>query len=219
MNPGKDALHNKHLHFKDLHFKDLGTTDYLETWAAMKDFTVHREAHHEDECWLLQHNPVFTLGQAGKNEHILDPHGIAVVNTDRGGQVTYHGPGQLVAYLLIDIKRRKIGVRQLVDLIENSLIEVLASFDISAATRKGAPGVYVGEEKIAALGLRIKNGRSYHGLSLNVDMDLAPFSFINPCGYPGLGVTQISNFDIGLADNLLVETQSRLMKVLSGNLL
>jgi len=202
-----------------LEFKDLGTVDYLDTWSSMKTFTIQREAHHVDECWLLQHRRVFTLGQAGKNEHILDPHDIPVVNTDRGGQVTYHGPGQLLAYLLIDIKRRKIGVRQLVDLIENSIIEVLASFDITATTRKSAPGVYVGEDKIAALGLRIKNGRSYHGLSLNVDMDLEPFSFINPCGYPGLGVTQIRNYVTDFPDNLLLETQTRLMKVLSANLI
>ncbi len=206
-------------HIDELAFRDLGLADYSETWNAMKSFTIERISGQQDECWLLQHKPVFTLGQAGLKEHIIDPHGIPVVESDRGGQVTYHGPGQLVAYLLLDIKRRKKGIRQLVDVIEQSIIEVLADFSISASTRKGAPGVYVNDDKIAALGLRIKNGCSYHGLSLNVDMDLEPFSYINPCGYAGLGVTQIRQFVTDYPNDLMAETSARLSKVLSNNLL
>ena len=202
-----------------LTFEDLGTVDYESTWSAMNAFTLGRDENQEDECWFLQHNPVFTLGQAGKPEHILNPHQIPVVNTDRGGQVTYHGPGQLVAYLLVDIKRRKIGIRQLVDLIENSIIELLDGYGIVAATRKGAPGVYVDEKKIAALGLRIKQGCSYHGLSLNVDMDLEPFSYINPCGHPGMGVTQLRDFLEEPQENLFEDVQARLQSILSRPLL
>jgi lipoyl(octanoyl) transferase len=202
-----------------LNFEDLGTVDYESTWSAMNAFTLGRDENQEDECWFLQHNPVFTLGQAGKPEHILNPHQIPVVNTDRGGQVTYHGPGQLVAYLLVDIKRRKIGIRQLVDLIENSIIELLDGYGIVAVTRKGAPGVYVDEKKIAALGLRIKQGCSYHGLSLNVDMDLEPFSYINPCGYPGMSVTQLRELLEEPQENLFEDVQARLQSILSRPLL
>ena len=202
-----------------LTFKNLGLVDYQSTWSAMNALTVGRDEQQVDECWFLEHEPVFTLGQAGKQEHILNAHDIPVVKTDRGGQVTYHGPGQLVAYLLIDIKRRRMGIRQLVDLIENSLIEVLDSYAIKANTRKEAPGVYVGNAKIAALGLRIKNGCSYHGLSLNVDMDLEPFSYINPCGFPGMEVTQISNLVNTMPGKAVAETQHRLMNVLSDSLL
>jgi len=202
-----------------LTFEDLGTVDYESTWSAMNAFTLGRDENQEDECWFLQHNPVFTLGQAGKPEHILNPHQIPVANTDRGGQVTYHGPGQLVAYLLVDIKRRKIGIRQLVDLIENSIIELLDGYGIVAATRKGAPGVYVEEKKIAALGLRIKQGCSYHGLSLNVDMDLEPFSYINPCGYPGMSVTQLRELLEEPQENLFKDVQARLQSILSRPLL
>jgi lipoyl(octanoyl) transferase len=157
----------------------------------MKTFTDERSAETEDELWLVEHPPVFTLGQAGKREHILNPGDIAIVQSDRGGQVTYHGPGQLVGYLLIDLRRRRLGVRDLVSGIENALIDFLASQGIIAQARKEAPGVYVGAAKIAALGLRIRKGRSYHGFSLNVDMDLEPFTRINPCGYEGLEVTQL----------------------------
>jgi lipoyl(octanoyl) transferase len=202
-----------------LTFEDLGTVDYESTWSAMNAFTLGRDENQEDECWFLQHNPVFTLGQAGKPEHILNPHQIPVVNSDRGGQVTYHGPGQLVAYLLVDIKRRKIGIRQLVDLIENSIIELLDGYGIVAVTRKGAPGVYVDEKKIAALGLRIKQGCSYHGLSLNVDMDLEPFSYINPCGYPGMSVTQLRELLEEPQENLFEDVQARLQSILSRPLL
>lgn len=193
--------------------------DYTDTWEAMKKFTLTRDDNQQDECWVLQHAPVFTLGQTGRQEHLLDAHNIPLVKSDRGGQVTYHGPGQLVVYLLLDIKRRGLGIRQLVDIIEHSLIDMLAGYGIEAHTRKGAPGVYVGEDKIAALGLRIKNGRSYHGLSLNVDMDLAPFSWINPCGYPGLKVTQVRNLIANVPENLFADTQTRLLKVLADRLL
>ena len=202
-----------------LTFKDLGVVDYEATWSAMKKFTQAREADQQDECWFLQHEPVFTLGQAGKPEHILNPHDIPIVNTDRGGQVTYHGPGQLVAYLMVDIKRRKMGIRHLVDLIENSIIELLDSYGILANTQNGAPGVYVDGDKIAALGLRIKKGSSYHGLSLNIDMDLAPFSYINPCGYPGQGVTQLRDLIKNPPDDLMAEVRSRLETILSRRLL
>ena len=185
----------------------------------MNALTVARDEQQKDECWFLEHDPVFTQGQAGKKEHILNAHDIPVVKTDRGGQVTYHGPGQLVAYLLIDIRRRRMGIRQLVDVMENSLIQVLDSYAIKANTRKGAPGVYVGNAKIAALGLRIKNGCSYHGLSLNVDMDLGPFSYINPCGFPGLEVTQINDLISDMPDSPIAETQRRLMNALSDSLL
>ena len=193
--------------------------DYADTWEAMKKFTLSRDEDKQDECWVLQHTPVFTLGQAGKEIHVLDAHNIPLVKSDRGGQVTFHGPGQLVVYLLLDIKRRGLGIRQLVDIIEHSLIDLLGGYSIEAHTRKGAPGVYVGEDKIAALGLRIKNGRSYHGLSLNVDMDLVPFSWINPCGYPGLTVTQIKNLVATVPENLFADTQTRLMKILADRLL
>jgi lipoyl(octanoyl) transferase len=145
----------------------------------------------DDEIWMLSHKPVYTLGQTGKPEHILDAGDIPVINIDRGGQVTYHGPGQLVVYLLLNMRRRGFGVRNLVDLIEKSIIDTLREFDVEAVTRQGAPGVYVNDAKISALGLRIKNGWSYHGLSLNVKMDLEPFSRINPCGFENLAVTQL----------------------------
>ena len=157
----------------------------------MKKFTDERSAETNDELWLVEHPSVFTLGQAGKPEHILNPGDIPIVQSDRGGQVTYHGPGQLVGYLLIDLKRRRLGVRDLVSGIENTLIDFLEHQGIASQARKDAPGVYVGAAKIAALGLRVRKGRSYHGFSLNVDMDLEPFTRINPCGYEGLEVTQL----------------------------
>jgi len=157
----------------------------------MKKFTDERSAETNDELWLVEHPSVFTLGQAGKPEHILNPGDIPIVQSDRGGQVTYHGPGQLVGYLLIDLKRRRLGVRDLVSGIENTLIDFLEQQGITSQARKDAPGVYVGAAKIAALSLRVRKGRSYHGFSLNVDMDLEPFTRINPCGYEGLEVTQL----------------------------
>jgi lipoyl(octanoyl) transferase len=157
----------------------------------MQDYTNTRDASSPDQLWLLEHPPVFTLGQAGKTEHLLDPGDIPVIKTDRGGQVTYHGPGQLIAYLLLDLRRARIGVRTLVSHLEQTVISLLAEYGITAAARRDAPGVYIAERKIASLGLRVRRGCSFHGLSLNVDMDLAPFKRINPCGYPGLSVTQL----------------------------
>lgn len=171
--------------------RDLGLVDYAPTLTAMQAFTEQRDAATFDEIWLLEHPPVFTQGQAGKAEHVLAPGDIPVVQVDRGGQVTYHGPGQLVVYLLIDVKRQGLGVRELVSQIENSLIALLADFDIQAVAKPDAPGVYVNNAKIASLGLRIRRGCSFHGLALNVDMDLEPFSRINPCGYAGMAMTQM----------------------------
>ncbi|EGG98398.1 Octanoate-[acyl-carrier-protein]-protein-N-octanoyltransferase [gamma proteobacterium IMCC2047] len=159
----------------------------------MKDFTDTRDAGTCDEVWLLQHEPVYTQGQAGKPEHLLSDNGIPVVKSDRGGQITYHGPGQLIAYLLIDLRRRGLGVRQLVTLIEQAVIALLAEVGVTANTRDKAPGVYVNEQKIASLGLRVRKNCTYHGLSLNLDMDLAPFAGINVCGYQGLQVTRLSD--------------------------
>nr|WP_255573486.1 lipoyl(octanoyl) transferase LipB [Deefgea tanakiae] len=188
----------------DVIVKQLGQVEYLPTFEAMQAFTVNRDASTPDELWLLEHPPVFTQGLAGKPEHILQSSSIPIVQIDRGGQVTYHGPGQLVAYLLLDLRRHKLGVRDLVRLLENSVIGVLADDGITAYGKVDAPGVYVQlknelgeyEAKIASLGLRIKNGCCYHGLALNVSMDLAPFAFINPCGYQGLQVTRM--VDLGI---------------------
>ena len=160
----------------------------------MHYYTDQRDDQSRDEIWLVEHPPVFTQGQAGKAEHLLMPGDIPVVQSDRGGQVTYHGPGQQVMYVLIDVKRRKLGVRQLVTILEETVIATLAEFGVSARARADAPGVYVGEEKICSLGLRIRKGCSFHGLALNVAMDLAPFSRINPCGYAGMSMTQLQHF-------------------------
>jgi lipoyl(octanoyl) transferase len=179
---------------QSIRVKSLGLVDYLPTWQAMQDFTLNRDEHTQDEIWLLQHNPVFTQGQAGKAEHILASGDIPVVQVDRGGQVTYHGPGQLIAYILIDIKRNKMGVRNLVTAIENSVVATLKDFGIDAAAKPDAPGVYVNGDKIASLGLRIKKGRSFHGLGFNIDIDLSPFDRINPCGYAGLKMVKLSDY-------------------------
>jgi len=176
----------------------LGRVDYEPTWRAMQDFTASRAPETPDELWIVEHPPVYTLGQAGKPEHILEDVGIPIVKIDRGGQVTYHGPGQVVIYLLLDLQRLKIKVRELVTAIEQAVIDFLAAQGVAAERRAGAPGVYVGDAKIAALGLKIKNGCSYHGLALNVDMDLYPFTAINPCGYAGLTVTQTRDLGIPL---------------------
>ncbi|MGV8843890.1 MAG: lipoyl(octanoyl) transferase LipB [Pseudomonas sp.] len=173
--------------------RQLGLLPYESTWHAMQRFTDARDALTPDELWLLQHTPVFTQGQAGKAEHLLNPGDIPVVKADRGGQVTYHGPGQLVVYLLLDVRRLGFGVRELVSRIELSLIELLASYGITALAKADAPGVYVDGAKIASLGLRIRNGRCFHGLALNVDMDLEPFRRINPCGYAGMAITQLAD--------------------------
>lgn len=183
----------------------LGVTAYEPTWRAMQQFTAARTAATQDEIWLTQHTPVYTLGLAGKPEHLLRVDtGIPLIKTDRGGQITYHGPGQLVAYVLLDIKRRGVGVRTLVRKLESAVINLLATYDITAHYRADAPGVYVmannTEAKIAALGLRIKNGCCYHGLALNIDMNFASFTHINPCGYAGLAVTQLR--DLGVGDPL-----------------
>ena len=170
--------------------RHLGIRPYLETWHAMQVFTDTRDATTPDEIWLLQHHPVYTQGQAGKAEHLLHQTNIPVVQSDRGGQITYHGPGQLIAYLLIDVRRKGMGVRQLVTAMEQAVIALLAHSGIQASAKADAPGVYVDGAKIASLGLRIRRGCSFHGLALNVDLDLTPFSHINPCGYAGLAMTR-----------------------------
>jgi lipoyl(octanoyl) transferase len=176
----------------DLVLRELGLVDYAPTLDAMRRLTDARDADSPDELWLLQHPPVFTQGQAGRVEHVLAPGDIPVIQVDRGGQVTYHGPGQWVLYLMVDLRRRQLGVRDLVTLIEHSLVQLLGEYGITAASRPAAPGVYAADAKIASLGLRVRRGCSYHGLALNVDMDLEPFGRINPCGYAGLQVTSMA---------------------------
>ncbi len=180
--------------------KQLGKQDYQVVWQAMQDFTQTRDKNTEDEIWVVSHPPTFTLGRNGKEEHILRPSNIPIIKVDRGGQVTYHGPGQLVVYFLLDLHRRNLGIRQLVTLIEDCLVALLAQYNVEAYSDKKAPGVYVDEKKIAALGLRVSKGCTTHGLSLNVDMDLTPFNNINPCGYQGLEITQC--VDLGIEDSL-----------------
>ncbi|HSS45909.1 MAG TPA: lipoyl(octanoyl) transferase LipB [Burkholderiales bacterium] len=177
----------------------MGPVEYLTAWQAMQDFTRQRDANTPDEIWLMQHPPVYTVGLNGKSEHLPKRTTIPVIKTDRGGQITYHGPGQLVIYPLLDMRRLKLGVRPLVRSLEQSVIDLLHDYGIEAQNRVDAPGVYVSGAKIAALGLRIKNGCCYHGLALNVDMDLTPFHAINPCGHPGLQVTQLRA--LGIADS------------------
>ncbi len=174
--------------------KNLGTQGYEGIWQLMKDFTINRDEQTSDELWLLQHFPVYTQGQAGKPEHVLNPKSIKIVQSDRGGQVTYHGPGQLVAYVLMDIRRRNLGIRTLVSQLEKVLINTLALYNIQASIKCGAPGVYVNEKKIASIGLRVKNGCTYHGIALNVDMDLSPFAGINPCGFEKMEMAQMKDF-------------------------
>jgi lipoyl(octanoyl) transferase len=201
------------------HIHALGLVEYRPTWDAMKRFTAERGSETRDEIWLVQHPPTYTQGLAGKPEHLLNPTAIPVVKIDRGGQITYHGPGQIVAYLLLDMRRWKIGVRELVTLMEQAVIDLLGEYGVAAQSRADAPGVYVGEAKIAALGLKIRNGYCYHGLSFNVDMDLSPFAHINPCGYAGLRVTQacelgvtvpINELQAELAQNLIHGLQQHL---------
>jgi lipoyl(octanoyl) transferase len=174
-----------------LHVYRLGRQPFMATWPAMEGYSDRRGEDGDDQLWLLEHDPVFTLGQAGKPEHVLAPGDIPVVRTNRGGQVTYHGPGQIVAYPLIDLRRRKLGVREFVNRIEQALIDTLATWKIQALRKEGAPGVYVDGAKIGALGLRVRRGCSFHGLAFNVDLDPEPFSRINPCGYQGLKVTSV----------------------------
>ena len=173
-------------------FRQLGRQDYEPIWKKMQEFTISRNDSTLDEIWFVEHNAVFTQGQAGKSEHLLAPGDIPVVQVDRGGQVTYHGPGQQVVYFLINLKRKKMGVRELVSAIEQIVVELLYGYQISSAPKADAPGVYVDDKKICSLGLKIKRGCSFHGLALNVNMDKEPFSRINPCGYSGLEITQLS---------------------------
>jgi lipoyl(octanoyl) transferase len=192
--------------------KRLGRTDYTRTWRAMQAFTDARTPETTDEIWLTEHAPVYTLGLAGRPEHLLRANAIPILKVDRGGQVTYHGPGQLVVYLLIDLRRLRLGVRQLVEAIESAVIKLLDSYGIEAYGRRDAPGVYVKrdrrEAKIAALGLKVRNGCTYHGFALNLDMDLAPFDDIDPCGYRGLAVTQLRDLGVRASHT---EIEERLM--------
>ena len=202
----------------DIILRHLGLRDYETVWHEMQDFTAQRDADTADEIWLLEHPPVFTLGLNGKREHLLAPGDIPIVNCDRGGQVTYHGPGQLIAYLLLDLKRHGLGVKEMVRRMEQTVIDLLADYGIDSQRRAGAPGIYVNDRKIAALGLRVRRGCSYHGLSLNVDMDLTPFSHINPCGYEGLETTQLHELcpDItshNVSENLLQHLQKQFSAV------
>jgi lipoyl(octanoyl) transferase len=195
--------------------KTLGRVEYEPTWRAMQEFTALRSAETADELWLCEHPPVFTLGLAAKPEHLLRDIGIAVVKIDRGGQITYHGPGQIVAYLLLDLKRRGLTVKTLVNRMEQTVIDLLAGYGIVAERLAGAPGVYVNGAKIAALGLKVKHNCCYHGLALNVAMDLTPFTAINPCGYVGMAVTQLSAFNLAAdVENVGVKLVAQLQRLL-----
>ena len=191
--------------------RDLALTDYETVFSKMKEFTLSRSADTSDEIWLTEHFPVFTQGQAGKTEHILARGSIPVVQTDRGGQVTYHGPGQIVGYLMFDLKRMKLSVRDLVSGIEVAIAGLLEDYGIQSHFRSDAPGVYVGDKKISALGLRVRQGCSYHGFSLNVDMDLEPFTRINPCGLTDIGITQLA--DLGGPSDLKIVAEHLLKKL------
>ena len=182
-----------------LNVRYLGLQDYQPIWQKMSDFTTHRTPETDDELWVLEHNQVFTQGCAGKAEHLLETTNIPVVKSDRGGQITYHAPGQIIIYLLIDLRRQKVNVRTLVSIIEQAIINLLASYNVKAIAKPDAPGVYVNSKKIASLGLKIRKGCSFHGLALNVDMDLFPFLSINPCGYAGLEMTQCKNEGVSLS--------------------
>jgi lipoyl(octanoyl) transferase len=194
----------------------LGCQDYLDTWQAMKNFTSTRTIESEDELWIVEHFPVFTQGIAGKIEHEINIKKIPIVKTDRGGQITYHAPGQLIIYCLIDLKRKNFGVKKMVSIIENSIIKLLSLYQIKAHLKNKAPGVYVDNKKIASLGLKVKHGKTYHGLSLNIDMDMLPFLQINPCGYQGLQITQLKD----LVDNCvsLSKVSEQLTKILTNNI-
>lgn len=198
-----------------LNIRWLDRQDYESCWQAMQQFTNQRDSSTIDEIWLLEHQPVFTQGQNGKKEHLLNPGDIPVVQTDRGGQVTYHGPGQLMIYTLIDVKRKRLSVRELVTRLEQSVIDLLAEYHIIAKAKCTAPGVYVDEKKIGSIGLRIRKGCAYHGIAFNVKLDLHPFSLINPCGYTALEMTQFATLG-GLEDTL--ETGRKLVNYLMKNL-
>lgn len=192
--------------------EDLGRQDYVPVWQAMREFTANRDHNSCDQIWLVEHPPVFTQGRGGRPEHLLDVGDIPVVQTDRGGQVTYHGPGQLVVYPLIDLKRRGLGVRRMVNMLEQAVVTLLAAHQIRAYARRDAPGVYVDDAKVASLGLRVRHGACYHGLSLNVAMDLSPFARINPCGYAGMTVTDMQA--LGIGDTFETIKQQLLSKLL-----
>jgi len=194
---------------KTLIIRKLGLCDYLPILQAMQEFTAHRQANNPDEIWLVQHASVFTQGQPGKPEHILDPGNIPIIQTDRGGQVTYHGPGQLIVYCLFNLQALNMGIRCLVNGLENSIIKLLSDYGIKAHRQEKAPGVYVEGKKICSLGLRVRRGFTYHGLALNIDMDLTPFNRINPCGHPHLAMTQLSDLieikDIDAISNEVIQ--------------
>ncbi|MBT3813060.1 MAG: lipoyl(octanoyl) transferase LipB [Gammaproteobacteria bacterium] len=187
----------------NIKLRHLGRQDYQRCWQKMQDYTLARDENSADELWIVEHPPVFTQGLNSKPEHLLQVSDIPVVNTDRGGQITYHAPGQLVVYILVNIKHRELGVRQLVTIIEQSMIVALSQYGLQAIAKPDAPGVYIQDKKIGSVGLRIKKGCSYHGLSLNNDMDLKPFSYINPCGYQGLQVTQLADLGVNIKTNEL----------------
>lgn len=196
----------------ELIIRDVGLRDYLPVWRNMQDFTASRTTETADELWIVQHPPVFTQGLNGKPEHLLAPGDIPVVQIDRGGQVTYHGPGQLIVYCLLDLRRKQLGVRQLVTLLEQSVIELMDGYGVEAYSKADAPGVYVAERKLASLGLRVRRGCSYHGLSLNIDMDLSPFERINPCGYSGLRMTQVRQLGIDASIRDITNDLLRIMR-------
>ena len=193
----------------ELTVRELGLSDYADTWREMRCVTEARDEVSRDELWLLEHPSVYTLGQAGRSEHLLDAGAIPIVNSDRGGQVTYHGPGQLMIYPLIDLKRNKLGVRDLVTALEQCIVDMAAEFGIEAAARPDAPGVYVEGRKLASVGLRVRRGASYHGMALNVDVDLEPFSRINPCGYSDLELTDLRRLGI---DNSMQDVTERVLQ-------
>ena len=198
---------------RDVFVRDLGTTHYPETFLRMRDYSRARDTNSNDEIWITEHNPVFTLGQAAKKEHLIAPGSIPVYESDRGGQVTYHGPGQLTVYFLVDIKRLSISVRQLVDQIESVMIGCVANYDVKAERLSGAPGVYVDNKKIGSLGLRVTRGKTYHGMSLNVDMELEPFSRINPCGLSGMKVTQVASYKLCDIEDVKLDLLSEISRV------
>jgi len=204
-----------HAAVRPLRVRQLGQCGYRAVWRAMRDFTERRGPDCPDELWLLQHPPVYTLGLGGRREHVLASGGIEVVHSDRGGQATYHGPGQLLAYALVDLRRRGLAIRRYVRLLEQSVMELLADLGVAAERRPGAPGVYVGGAKIAALGVRVRRGCAYHGLALNVDLDLTPFAGIEPCGIPGLRVTCLAHLRVRLS---VRQVAARLVQTLARQL-
>lgn len=195
---------------QSLIIKNLGHQDYEPVYLKMSEYTLARDQNSEDMLWCVEHPTVFTQGKHGRPEHLINPHNIPVIQSDRGGQITYHGPGQAVIYFLIDLQRRKIGIKHLVCTIEKSCIEMLAKYGIQASTLEGAPGIYVNGKKIASLGLRVKHKRTYHGIAINTDMDLTPFSYINPCGYQGLEMCQIKDFNADITLNQVFADYTRI---------